>query len=372
MYYKEDWGKAKERFEALWQGETLDRCCLSVTAPRPGSEAFFSKYNQEIREGKRYPVEHQFMQAPYDLEQLLKDSEAVMAHTFYGGESYPRAWLMYGPAGHTAYFGAKAQVQPTTVWYDPVIDDINNHGLVYDENNPILQAQLAAADYLTAHGTGKFLAAIPDNTGSMDVLGALRDGEEMMMDMITDPEGVEAARDAVIDGWQRSTDLLYERLRTLNDGGSAVGWLSMWAPGNFHHLQCDLSVNVSNEMFKRFFLPELQVCAAHLDHAMYHLDGYAQLRHLDDILSVPNIGVIQWTNVVGQPSRHNFIDSFKKMQAAGKTVLFNELTPKDVEPLLDALGSEKVFFVVNAASQEEAEALLRMAEKHRVHELRVK
>ncbi len=372
MYYKEDWEQAKQRFEALWQGEMLDRCCISVTAPRHGSEDFFARYNQEIHDGKRWPVEHAFMHDPYDLDGLRRDSEAVMEHTFYGGESYPRVWLMYGPAGHTAYFGAKPTVQPTTVWYDPIISDINDHGLIYDESNPILQAQLAAADYFTVHGKGKYLAALPDNTGSMDVLGALRDGEEMLMDMITDPEGVEAARDAVIDGWRRSTDLLYEHLRELNDGGSAVGWLSMWAPGNFHHLQADLSVNVSNPMFKRFFLPELQVCAKHLDHALYHLDGYAQLRHLEDLLSIPEIGVIQWTNVVGQPGRHNFIDVFKKMQAAGKTVLINELLPQDVEPLLDALGSEKVFFVVSASSQEEAEALLRMAEKHRVRELRVK
>ena len=42
-----------------------------------------------------------------------------------------------------------------------------------------------------------------------------------------------------------------------------------------------------------------------------------------------------------------------------------------MEPLLDALGSEKLFIVTGAASQEEANAMLRMAEKHRVHELRV-
>lgn len=372
MYYKEDWAKSRERFEALWQGEVLDRCCISVAAPRTGSEEFFTRYNQEIAEGKRHPVEYQFMHDPYKPEQLLKDSEAVMAHTYYGGEAYPRAWIMYGPAGHAAYFGAKPVMRPTTVWYDPFITDINEHGLVYDENNSILQAQLAAADYLTAHGTGKFFVAQPDNTGSMDVLGVLRDGEEMLMDMITDPEGVESARDAVIDGWRRSTDLLYEHLRRVNDGGSAVAWLSMWAPGNFHHLQCDLSVNVSNAMFKRFFLPELQVCAAHLDHALYHLDGQAQLRHLDDILSVPNIGVIQWTSVVDQPGYFHYIDVFKKIRAAGKAVLINEVRPQDVEPLLDALGSEKLFIVTGAASQEEADAMLRMAEKHRVHELRVR
>jgi hypothetical protein len=75
---------------------------------------------------------------------------------------------------------------------------------------------------------------------------------------------------------------------------------------------------------------------------------------------------------VDQPGYFHYIDVFKKMQAAGKAVLINEVKPQDVEPLLDALGSEKLFLVTGAASQEEADAVLRMAETHRVRELRVK
>ena len=372
MYYKEDWEKSKQRFEALWHGEALDRCCISIAAPKNGSDAFFNRYYQEIADGKRLPVQAAFMHAPYDLERFADDSEAVMEHTYYGGESYPTAWLLYGPAGHAAYFGAKTTVRPNTVWYDPIIEDMADHGLVYDENNPILQAELAAADYLSARGKGKYFINMVDNTGHMDVLGVLRGGEEMLMDMITDPEAVEAARDVVVDAWKRSFDLFYDRTKDCNDGGCAVGWLSMWAPGKFHHIQADLSVNVSNPMFKRFFLPELQVSAEFLDHCLYHLDGQAQLRHLDDLLSVPGIGVIQWTSVVGQPGYMHFIDTFKKIQAAGKTVLLNEVRVQDVEPLLDALGSEKLFILTGASSQEEANAVLKMAEKHRIRELRVK
>ena len=32
MRYKEDWEKAKARFEAFWNHEIVDRCCISVTS----------------------------------------------------------------------------------------------------------------------------------------------------------------------------------------------------------------------------------------------------------------------------------------------------------------------------------------------------
>ena len=33
---KNDWEKSKERFDALWQGEIIDRCCIAVESPRRG------------------------------------------------------------------------------------------------------------------------------------------------------------------------------------------------------------------------------------------------------------------------------------------------------------------------------------------------
>ena len=34
MNYTKNWGKSVERYKAFWQGEMLDRCCVSVTAPK--------------------------------------------------------------------------------------------------------------------------------------------------------------------------------------------------------------------------------------------------------------------------------------------------------------------------------------------------
>jgi hypothetical protein len=34
MFFKEDWEQCKERLDTFWEGEMVDRCCISVLAPR--------------------------------------------------------------------------------------------------------------------------------------------------------------------------------------------------------------------------------------------------------------------------------------------------------------------------------------------------
>ncbi len=34
MINKDNWDDTKKRYSAFWQGEIVDRCCISVTAPK--------------------------------------------------------------------------------------------------------------------------------------------------------------------------------------------------------------------------------------------------------------------------------------------------------------------------------------------------
>lgn len=50
MNYTKNWGKSVERYKAFWQGEMLDRCCVSVTAPKRTLEPLPSFTSQETLE----------------------------------------------------------------------------------------------------------------------------------------------------------------------------------------------------------------------------------------------------------------------------------------------------------------------------------
>lgn len=66
-------------------------------------------------------------------------------------------------------------------------------------------------------------------------------------------------------------------------------------------MQVDFSVMLSPGMYEQFALPELHRISSAVDHTIYHLDGQEQIRHLDMILSVPGIDLIQWATVESQP-----------------------------------------------------------------------
>lgn len=365
MYYKEDWGQAKRRFEALWNMEVIDRCCIAVTAPRKGSEPFFAEYSKGVAAKKIIPsgmLTSRFMNDP---ESVVREKTILMEHTFYGGEAFPQIWMNYGPVGHAAYFDAPYNVGETTTWFEPLIEDITKSCLNFNKENQILKWQIEAARVFAKEGAGRFIVSTPDNSGSMDALAALNETENLLVNMITEPEAVKRELKKVIEAWKYAGDRLYEITKSCNDGGASIGWLSIWAPGKFSQLQSDMSVMLSNSMFQDFVMPELMECSQHQEYNLYHMDGQDQLRHLDDILSIPQIGMVQWVSVVGQPSYMEFIPTFRKIQSRGKGLLINDVLPADVEKLLDCLKPEGLLIMTSTDTQEEAESLLKMAERHK-------
>lgn len=127
-------------------------------------------------------------------------------------------------------------------------------------------------------------------------------------------------------------------------------------------LQCDLSVMISNELYKEFIVDELETTSSWLDHAMYHLDGMEQIRHLDDILSVPGIHMIQWTQVAGQPPVEQFIPQLKKIQQAGKGIVL-VIFQKQVQPLLETCRRRAESGCDGCKSPDEADRIVALAER---------
>ena len=115
-------------------------------------------------------------------------------------------------------------------------------------------------------------------------------------------------------------------------------------------------------MFEEFVRPYLAEQCAQLDYAMYHLDGTNALQHLDILLDMPEIDAIEWTPQAGLPGggAPEWHDLYRRIKAAGKAVQVVSITPPEVIPLLDAVGPEGVYVLINEpVPAAEAEALMR-------------
>ena len=132
----------------------------------------------------------------------------------------------------------------------------------------------------------------------------------------------------------------------------------------FHgQIQCDISVMFSNDIYEKFARTELEEQSSFLEYPLYHFDGIEQIRHLDTLLSIEKLRMIQWTSVVGQPSPLKFIDQLKKIQEKGKGLLLL-LKPEEIESAMKQLSSKGLFILSEAESREEADRIVKLVERN--------
>lgn len=348
MRYKTDWEEAKERHTAFWNHEILDRCCVSVRAcdEKVNSlmEQFWRRNNYDTNKVRTTP------------ELLIEQNRLGMEHTYFAGDAFPLASVDLGASGHAGFFkGANYQIGDT-VWFFPSLTDPDQ--LEFDENSYLYRQTLETAQALVQDSRGDYFVSMPDSTGNADALAHLLGSEELLISMIEDPEGTAKALNKIQKSYEDIMRKTYDIVKKNNQGGSCVGWLNTWAPGFHAQMQCDLSVMISNPMFKEFIMPELQTQCNFLEYPLYHFDGIEQLRHLDDLLSLPNLKTIQWTQVVGQPPVTDFIPQLQKIQAAGKN-LHIAVDSKQIRPLMENLSSLGLYMTTWANSKDEADAIVK-------------
>lgn len=358
MLYKEDWDKVRKRFEALWEREIIDRCCISVMAPK--------------KSGFQVPSTSKTYDSPDDLEERRKywsDPDTILKkyitrfeNTYHGGEALPEIFLNLGAAGNANYFGSKAVYGKTSIWFDPIMETIDSEKVKFEPNSELYVKGKEIAKYLCKEGKNKFFVSMPDNAVGIDVLSHLIGADNLLMELYDKPDEIKKAVKIIKDNWVHVSSEFYDIIRDCNYGGSCVGWLNTWAPNTHAQIQCDMSVMISKPMFDEFVMDELRCGSEELKYPLYHLDGQEQIRHLDSLLSIEKLKMIQWTSVEGQPPATDFIPTLKKIQEAGKCLLLN-VRPRYVEKLMTELSSKGLYIVTDCETVDEADSLVKLVEK---------
>ncbi len=354
MEFRDGWDKSKERILAFWNREIIDRCCISVMSPKKGKT-----WPEEPQLNSEEDLIRYWTDGEWILERKLKEFE----NTFFGGECFPQLFVNLGAGGHGGFFkDISYKFKENTVWFFPFIEDWEKDASVFDPDSFLYRKTIELAKYFVQESKGRYYVSMPDTCGNADALAHMRGSENLLMDMVLEKEHVHAALDIIQKVWEKTVEEVYNIVKDNNDGGCTIGWLDIWGPGRFTQMQSDISVMISPDQFNEFIMPELKSQISWMDHSLYHFDGLEQIRHLDMLLSLENLDVIQWTCVAGQPSPLEFIHIFKKIQAAGKCLLLYA-TPKEIEVLLQELSSKGLYLVARVDSEDEARDLIKMAEK---------
>lgn len=346
MLYNDHWEELKKYMSGYWAREKMDRCSAAIMVQKPGYKDF---------------GEHNFY---FDVETADKMHRARFENTDYLLESMPVLFPYFGTAGICEYTGCKPTRTPRTTWYDPWMaqDDEPDASKITFSCPEAFHKQKDAISRLIELSGGDYLVSVTDNCGIIDALAEIRGTDNLLVDMISDPDFVLEGVRNLLPIYKQTQNELFDLVKDNNDG-SVLSWMQLWAPKRMAQMQCDLCVMISNDMFNRFVMPELEELCAFLDYPVYHFDGREQIRHLDSLLSLENLKAIQWTPVSGQPRTSEFIPVLQKIQKSGKNlVLFPHAS--EVETLLDNLSSRGLHLLINGVSTlQEADDMIALLQK---------
>lgn len=356
MRFKEDIERVRERIYGFWERELIDRALISVVAPKEKGKNISMFHNSKDLTNQPKELEKYWK----DPETIYKNSIERLENTFLGGETLPIIFQNYGTSGHCNYYGAKPTYGSDTLWFEKVWTSLEDVEGSYTTKS--LTKHLEIAKYLTEHSNGDYFVGMPDSCGTIDALGHLYGTENVLMDMLEEPELVKHAIAEINKGWATTNEMFYQVSKELN-GGGAHAWMHVLAPKRVAQMQCDMSVMFSKAMYEEFVLEELKQQIEWIDYPIYHFDGIEQERHLDYILSLQKLKAIQWTHVAGQPSASHYIPVLKRIQEADKGLIVMA-PPEDVPLLLENLSAKGLYIHTETTDVESAKKLIKYVEKN--------
>jgi len=356
LLYREDMDEVRARLTAWWDGGDIGRPVMQITAPRaeplevvetmPTPEGWVTDYST----------------SDFDYRVNLSARACIGSH--YLGEAVPFVAPDLAPDCLALYLGCRGVDMPGTVWCEPCIESPETARFAYDPDNFYWDFTLRLGREQRRLGRGKFLLQFPDLIEGLDTLAAMRGNEELLMDLLERPEWVRECLEKITPLYFRYYDVLYDLIR--DEVGGSYFWV--WAPGRLVKLQCDFSAMIGPDIFLEFMAPVLTEMTERTSYSFYHWDGPGALPHLDALLEIPRLGMIQWTPGAGEePTDHpKWWPYYHRILDADKKVYMHQCTsPDSIRALRREFGPRLNEFLICiwAPSKTEGEEYLRAAER---------
>jgi hypothetical protein len=352
---KPDFEQAMRRVEAWFAGEMIDRPPVRFIAHNAflDSGADLAGLTAEERRAR-------WLDPEYQVERFLS---SIAGRTFHG-ETFPVYFPNLGPDVYAAFFGAPLHFGEVTSWSTPIVRDWGDlEQLRFSRDNPYFQKLKELTRHALERCAGHFLVGYTDLHPGLDCAAAWRDPQQLCIDMIDSPQQVARLAELAIADFESIYDHFDALLKTA--GQLSVSWMGIPSYGRMHIPSCDFANLISPAMFRQFGLPILQREVRTMTHNVFHVDGKRVARHLDAILSVPEVHAIQWVQGVGddQPIMQ-WTPLIQRLQARGVPVIV-DLSKSELDDFMAAMRPQGLFLWIAADSEDQELAIIRRLERWR-------
>jgi hypothetical protein len=349
---KPDYERSKHRIEAFWERELIDRPVVQFGLAKPPEERVPLPQSHHATSAERW------LDAEYQADLKL----ATLSNQEFLGDTLPVAYPNLGPEVFAALYGCPIHFGDYgTSWSEPILHDWSQVDQIrLDWESPYLAKLIEMTDALLEAGRDRFIVGMTDWHPGGDCVAALREPQNLAIDMLTHVDEVVALLDRLEGDYFRVYDFFHDKLRAA--GQPISTWLSLISVGKFYVPSNDFSIMISKDMYDDVFLPGIRRECQFLDHSIYHLDGPGALRHLDSILDIPELDALQWVCGAGNEGYHKWVQVYQRAQAAGKGIQV-VCQMDELDQVMETLDPHGLFLSVGGVpSREAAEGMLKAIE----------
>jgi hypothetical protein len=353
LTFKPDLDQTMQRMEAFWAHSVLDRPVTQFTVEKPAAEQIPLPESRHATTAERW----------LDVEYQSRLEDARLTNRLFLGDSLPVAFPNLGPDVLAAFYGCELHFGDYgTSWSEHILKDWSTADqITLDWDNAYLKKLLALTDAMLELGKDKYIVGMPDWHPGGDLLAALRNPQELALDLIERPEQVKALLQRLQPDYYQIYNFWHEKLKKA--GQPITSWLDLASYGKYYIPSNDFAALIGPKMYREFFLPGIMAECRFLDRSIYHLDGPGALRHLDTILQIPELHAVQWVPGAGRAGFSKWVQVYQKIQAAGKGILvYCEVA--DLELVMQTLSPRGLALnISNVPSPEVGASILSALEK---------
>lgn len=362
MKYKKNWEETKEKFNNWWAHKNTGRPLMVVVAKKEGAD-------DPLPEELVYKTMDEKYRNP---ELMVKRYRHYCETHEFLGESFPNMSADFGPGSVASYIGSDIVFSEDTVWFNEFVEDWSELPKIqYDPENKWWKEHYELVKKCRELAGDDFYIGIPDLMENIDVLASLRGAQNMIFDMIDEPEEVEERIKQVSDIYFEYYDRFYDVVKD-SEGGSCYTVFQIWGEGKIAKLQCDFSAMMSPDNFRDFIQEPLREQGKKLNHVLYHLDGPDAIKHMDALMEIDEIEALQWTSGDHGPdgTLEDWYVIYDKARKAGKSLWIKVYNGEledwiaGVDKLVQRYGSHSMFLHFPDMSREDADKLLSHAEEN--------
>jgi len=348
MYRNENWEMTKKRYAAWWAHDVVDRPVIRVTGPKDETVDDGISLMRDVKEKW------------WDAGYIVETRKRALQNTFFGGDAFANFFPSLGTGFISALMGSKLTYTETapgyyTSWAHPFVKNWKDHTFAFDPKNIYWKKAVALVDKALDEANGEYMVGLPDLTAGIDALSAVRGAENLCMDLLDDPETIKAKLKEALSMFKTVFGYFHQRL--FERQGCAPSYHALWYPGRQYTHIADFTAMISAEIYKDVMLPHIEEELEFLEATAYHLDGVDALRHLDMLLSLPKLKVIQWMPGVAPGGAARWMDIvYKKTQEAGKSIIM-DCKPEELPYVLGELSPKGLLIRIGCSSESEARSL---------------